>query len=84
LHTKNLCIIIENIIAKCALFLGRKEEEWQNKESYKKQGRIYMKKATLFSSLMPRANKEVYKFWTRSKTNSQHLVKEVISFLIAV
>jgi hypothetical protein len=40
--------------------LDRKEEEWQNKESYKKQGRKYMKKATLFNNLMPRTNKEVY------------------------
>jgi len=43
-----------------------------------------MKKATLFSSLMPRANKEVYKFGQGVKQNSQHLMKEVISFLKAV
>ena len=40
-----------------------------------------MKKATLFSSLMPRANKEVYKLWTRSKTNSQHLLERDSLFL---
>ena len=43
-----------------------------------------MKKATLFSSLMPRANKEVYKFGQGVKQTLNIFLKETLSFLIEV
>ena len=43
-----------------------------------------MKKATLFSSVMPRANKEVYKFEQGVKQTLNIILKENLSFLSEV